>query len=558
MVEEAEIKNEKRNLLEEQGAARAVASGAYALVFALLGSVLLMVFTIMATGNPGLAYYGEVGALIGIFQVFASGFSQAFIAKVKETYVEDPEKAIIQASAYTKVLIFIGICMAALSIILALLLPDPFITFCLIMIIPPVITTYIFTSLGQMLNVKNRFDITAFIGAFFGILVFAVGYLLIVINAEPVFFVLIPYAIAINGTILSIVFYRKVSEYSLKDLYTKGKLFSEESKEFVKYSSYSTLTNLESIGILGNLIVFLTTIFMFAWYPTVQILAVQLLTIIMTYAIVKVAIIFFAGPLNIEIAEAIKKENHDIVQETVTSIGRISFLIGLTFTTIVCAASGHILKILHPDIFLDANGTLDETLLLTSQILLILCAVGQACYGFAALFGNALIGSGHAKSSALGFGITLIATFAITPILVFFFGFIGAGIAMLATGLFVLPFILIAMKKNLKVKLKFRIFNSIPHLTIVFLLIFFYPIEPVLGHLTSQNNLGIALIGFLMLFGILFAFLIGIPFFGVMGPGDGQLIRDISQQFNIQGLGNFLIKWGRIFYYLNPFHKKDK
>lgn len=297
MVDNAENIDKKRNLLEEQGAARAVASGAYALIFSVLGSALLMVFTIIATGNPGLAYYGEVGVLICIFQVFASGFSQAFISQVKQTYIEDPQKAIVQASTYTKVLIFIGVCMAAFSMILALLLPDPFITFCLLTIIPPVITTYIFTSVGQMLNVKNRFDITSFIGAFFGILVFVVGAILIAINAEPVFFVLIPYAIAINGTILSIIFYRKVSDFSLKDLYTKSKLFSAESKEFIKYSAFSTLTNLESIGILGNLIVFLTTIFMYNWYPSIQIVAVQLLTIVMTYAIVKVAIIFFAGPM---------------------------------------------------------------------------------------------------------------------------------------------------------------------------------------------------------------------------------------------------------------------
>ena len=174
------------------------------------------------------------------------------------------------------------------------------------------------------------------------------------------------------------------------------------------------------------------------------------------------------------------------------------------------------------------------------------------------MFGNALIGSGHAKYSALGFGITLIATFILTPIFVFYFGFIGAGLAMIITGIFVLPYILITVKKFLKVHLSFRILNSIPHLTIVFLLIFFYPLEPVLEHITMQNNLGIALIGLLMLIGIILAFLIGIPFFGVMGPGDGQLMRDISQQFNIERLGNFLIKWGRFFYYLNPFHKKDK
>ncbi|MHA1293150.1 MAG: oligosaccharide flippase family protein [Promethearchaeota archaeon] len=553
---EKRVEKEKRNILEEEGSSRTVLSGAYSFIFAILGSLLLWLFTVIATGNPGLAYYGEILAILGIFQVIATGFSQAFIARVKTAYLEDPDLALIKAATYTKVLIFIGILIGILAFCLALLIPDPFIQICLLIAIPPLILAYVFNSLGNMICVKNRYDIAAFLGSFFGIIVFIVGITLVLINADPIMFTLIPIVLAINWLIWAVYFYKKVSPFSLKDLYTKGKLFSQESKDFVKYSSFSTLTNLESIGLLGNLILFLATLSLFFWYPESQILAVQIITIVMVYAIVKVAIIFFASPLNVEIAEAIAKDNKEIIQQTITDTGRIAFIIGLTLATLVCAGAGHILRVLHSNIFLMENGQIDENLLITSQILLILCAIGQACYGFAALFGNALIGSGQAKYSAIAFGITLILTFILTPILIFQFGFIGAGITMIITGFFVLPFMLIALKRILNVKLNFKVLSLMPVLAIVFLLIFFYPLDPVLEHISTGQNLKAGLIGLIMLLGIVFAFIIGIPFFGVMGPGDGKLIRDISLSFNLEAFGNFLIKLGRYFYYLNPLHKK--
>jgi len=550
-------KNEKRNILKEEGSSRAVLSGAYAFLFAIVGSITLWFFTVIATDNPGLAYFGMTGAIIGIFQVLGTGCGQSFLARVKTTLVDEgPEAAIIKASTYTKVLILIGVLMACIAFLLAILISDPLIRMALLMAIPPVLISYSFGSLGGMLNVDNRFDLTSFVGCFFGIIVFIVGGLLIWFNADPVLFTIIHLCITINSVLLMIIFFIKFSPFKLKELYSKGTLFSEESSDFIKDSSFSTLTNLESIGLLGNLIIFLTAFFLSLWYPSVQILAVQILTIVMTYAIVKAAIIFFASPLNIEIAEATAKDNRDIIQNTITDIGRIAFLIGLILLTIVCAGSGIILKTLHLKIFLNNSGEINKSLLISSQVLLIMCAIGQSCYGFAALFGNALIGSGYAKYSAIVFGITLIIAIILTPIFVFLFGFIGAGIAMLLTGLFVLPYMLIEVKRKMNIKLNFRVLNHIPYLTIVFLLIFFYPLERVLYHITTGQDLTAGLIGVVMLIGIVLAFIIGIPFCGVMGPGDGKLIRDITQSFNAEWLGNFAIKMGRFFYYLNPFHKR--
>lgn len=555
MTQKVKDKNIKRNVLKEEGSSRAVLSGSYYFLFGIIGSILLWVFTILATGNPGLAYYGEVIALLGIFQVFSRGFAQSFIAKVKNEYVQDKERAIIKAASYVKVRMTIGGILAIIVFILSFLIPDPFLQICLLFTIPPLLITYFFSSVINMINIENRFDITGFIGGLYGVIVFIVGILLLLFKAEPIYFAIIPIFVTLNSVILSIIFFKKVSPYSLRKLFIgdieshKG-FRSSEGREYLKYSLYSTLTNLESIGLLGNLIIFLATLFLYIWYPSIQILAVQILTIVMAYAIVKVAVIYFTTPLNIEVAEAVAKDNKKIVQEAISDTGKIAVLLGLTLAIIVCAGAGHILKTLHLSVFIE-NGVFNNTLFLRSQILLALCAMGQGFYGLSALFGNALIGSGHGKYSAIGFGITLILTFLITPFCIFFTGFVGAGIAMFLTGSFVFPFMLIQIKRKLNIKLDLKIVNLIPFLIILFFLIYFFPLSSILG----GENL---LIGILMIFGIFITFLGGIPFFGIFGPGDGKMIRDITQSFSLENMGNILIKIGNFFYYLNPFHSKKR
>ncbi|MHA1280860.1 MAG: hypothetical protein ACTSQP_00015 [Promethearchaeota archaeon] len=549
----------RQDILEQEGSTRAVVSGSYFFVFAILGSILLWFFTIIATGNEGLAYYGAAGVTIGMLSVLANGFNQSFIARLKPIYIEKtPEETIQTAASYTKIYIFIGVLMSLIAFILAIYISDPFLSFILLISIPSILLGYSFGTLGGMLNLKNRFDITAFIGSFFGIVVCIVGGLMIFFQIHPPYFALIYFFITLNTIILSIIYFKKISEFKLRALYFKGKLFSKESFNFLKYSTYSTLTNLESIGLLGNIIVFLTLYFLYLWHPETQLIAAQILTIVMTYAIVKVAIIFFTSPLNIEIAEAVTKKNHQIIQDTITDIGRTTMIIGLTLMTLVCAGSGIILKILHSPLFIKPDGTINQELLISSQITLILCAVGQCFYGFAALFGNALIGAGHAKNSAIAFGLTVLLCLPLTPLFVYFFGYIGAGITMLLTGAFVLPFMLIEVKKKLNVKLNFRVKNLAPVLLIVFLLIFFYPIDAVLEHVRKANNYPMGFIGLAMLIGIILAFFGGLPFFGVLRPGDGKLLRDIFRSYHpfLVKIGEKIIKFGKFCYFANPLHKK--
>jgi O-antigen/teichoic acid export membrane protein len=554
-IEEDEIA--KTKIFDQEGSSRAVTSGFYSFTFSIVGSLTLWVFNVIATGNDGLAYFGLISAILGITQIFSTGFGQSFIAKVKAAYVKDPDLALKKASSYFRIYILIGCIIALITFILAIIIPDPFFQINLLMAIPPLLLTYTVGLIGNMISVKNRFDITAFIGSFYGLVVFIVGAILITNGIDAVAFTLIPLFVGLWGTVLTIFFYRRVSPFTIKEMYTKGKTFSEDSVDFVKYTSYSTLTNLESIGVLGNIIVVLTAVSLSIYEPAMRLLSLQIMTIIMTYVIAaKIIIIFFSGPFNIEIAEAVTKNNKKIIQQTITDVGRISSIMGLILLVLLSAGAGHLLRILHLSVFQENGNPINESLLISSQIVFILFAFGQFCYGYSALFGNALIGGGHAKKSAIGFAIALILTIILTPILTLLFGFVGAGITMFITGLILLPYMLIKVKNSLNVKLNFRVLNQIPYLIIVFLLILFYPLEAVLEHITHNNNLPIALIGLVMLLGILFAFIIGIPFFGVMGPGDGKLIRDITKSFNAEKLGNLLIKLGHFFYYLNPLHKK--
>ena len=194
----------EKSIFEQEGSSRAVTSGFYFFIFSLVGSITLFVFNIIATGNDGLAYYGLISAIGGIASLFSSGFGPAFLAQVKSALVEDLESARVKASSYFRIYIFIGIILALFMLILAFIIPDDFFKINLLMAVPPVILTYSLGLIGNMISVKNRFDIAAFIGSFFGIIVFIVGVILIAIKADAVLFTIIPLCVGIWGTLFLI------------------------------------------------------------------------------------------------------------------------------------------------------------------------------------------------------------------------------------------------------------------------------------------------------------------------------------------------------------------
>lgn len=544
-----EQKGKRTDIFEEEGSSRAIVSGAYFFVFAVVGSVLLMVFNIIATGNPGLEYYGETFVILNMFIAVGSGIYPMYVSRVKAKFVHDKERALYLASSYSKMILLLGVILTFLAVLLYFIVPSDLVKVATLAAIPAILLGYIGGSFSQMVALVNRFDIAAFVSSLFGIVVFICGLLFINFGFEPVWFAYIPLIIGLVTTPLGLFFFFRVSPFKFKDLYTKGKLFGKENAIFLKEGLYSTLTNLEGLGILGNTVFFITTLSLYAFYPDLEHLGVHLITLIMTYAIIKVAIIFFSGPLNVEISEAVSKNNQKVVQETMNDLGRISGIIGLTLTTILCALAPHILKFLHASAFIE-NDIFNSDLWVKTTYLLILATIGEACYGFSCLFGSALIGSGNAKYSAIVFGSTLLLIIPLTTICVYFFDFLGAGLAIFISGLFLLPLMFVLVKKKLKVDFDLKVKNQIPYLAIMLCLVFFFPMGAITGN--ELIDLGIILcVCILIIF-------IGIAFFGVMTPKDAKIIKDLTSSFNAAWVQWCVVKFGKFFYYLNPLHKRPK
>jgi O-antigen/teichoic acid export membrane protein len=190
---------------------------------------------------------------------------------------------------------------------------------------------------------------------------------------------------------------------------------------------------------------------------------------------------------------------------------------------------------------MDGGGFNDEAFLM-ARVLFILIITGQFIYGYATLFGNALIGSGNASSAAKGFGITFCIIIIISPISMFFFGIMGIGIVMLISSLFLLPYILIQLKRKLEINYKFRLYRLIPNLVILFLILLIFPF----------NNLINFIIG-IIIGATLYLFLN--PFFGVSIPEDLQMINDLFTTLKLSFLGSFIVYMMKITYNISPLNK---
>ena len=98
----------EQKFFEEQGSSRAITSGSLSMIFALIGSSCIWLFTILATGWDGLQYFGLTTAINSTVGVFAIGFSRYFIAEIKDSLIINEELARIKAAAYSKIILIIG------------------------------------------------------------------------------------------------------------------------------------------------------------------------------------------------------------------------------------------------------------------------------------------------------------------------------------------------------------------------------------------------------------------------------------------------------------------
>ena len=302
------------------------------------------------------------------------------------------------------------------------------------------------------------------------------------------------------------------------------------------------LTNIQNSKFFEDILFFFAAIYLAIFTGSAyQEYALSLLTVLMTYGAVKAVILYYSAPLNIEIAEACAKDRHETIEDSINDSTRISSILALGFLTAMVALSGELLLYLHRDLFFD-GGTFNAEIYSMTQILFILIILGQFIYGYSTLFGNALIGSGNGQSAARGFLITLIIISALSPIFIFSFGLLGIGIVMLISSLFLLPYILIQLKKKLNVNYRLRIYRLIPNLLILFFILWVFPF---INAITLFFGITLGAIIYLFLN----------PFFGVSIPEDLQMIHDLFKILRLRLVGALIVNVMKNTYNYSPLNK---
>jgi len=304
----------------------------------------------------------------------------------------------------------------------------------------------------------------------------------------------------------------------------------------------------------------------------------QLLILIDSFVFIEVAVILFSGPVNVEIAEACVKNDHECIENSLNAVGRVGLVIAMPLSVaILVLARQLILIFMAGSVSFSIFGLtiVTEDLLFQGWVTMAVTGFGQSFYGLACIYGAGLIGAGRAKQSAIAFGIGGILLFISTPIFIFLFGtidnlfpiwgtynysLVGAGCAFLISGIFVLPYLAIYAKKYFKISFDLRIKQILICMIILGLYLFFAPIEHYAYFLNSVIPIGLGLnqfISFLtfLLLGLLFLIIL-YCFFGVFGKGDGKILQDTFDSFNMGWMARFLRKLGRFFYNLNPKNPK--
>ena len=265
------------------------------------------------------------------------------------------------------------------------------------------------------------------------------------------------------------------------------------------------------------------------------------------------------------------------MESSINAVGKIGLVIAIPISLAMMVLARPLLLVLaQGSVSTGDPPIVTEALLFQGWATMALTALGQAFYGLACIYGAALIGSGAAKRSAIGFGIAAIILFIATPAFIFLFGMlggvlplfgtntyslIGAGLSFLISGIFVLPYLARATRRHLHITYDLRIKRLLVCMTILGFFLIFAPVNPYAQFLQSfLPSLSVeilqilSLLTFILLGGLLCIILY--CFFGVFGKGDGKIIQDTFNSFNLGWLARFLRKIGRFFYKLNPFNPK--
>ena len=551
----------ERKFFEQEGSSRVLTSGSLYMFFALVNAGCIWVFIILATNWEGLKYFGLTTAVNGIVSLIGIGISRYFIAEIKTAFIINEELGRLKAATYSKILfligLFLGLGMIMIPFMFGSILTNPLLRECIFAsgFTSILLHTNFVFQIG--LEIKNRYDIIAFLSIFAGIFLLIWGSIFISFNINPFWFAFYPFFNITTLFLLAFYFYRE-APYTIMDIFKAGlrtntmkvrtspdvrELIEEHQIWlYMKNSIYSILTNIQNSKFFEDILFFFAAIYLAIYTDTeYQGFALSLLTVLMTYGAVKSVILYYSAPLNIEIAEACAKDSYTTVENSINDSTRVSSILALGFLTAMVALSGELLLYLHKDLFLD-GGSINTEILTMARALFILIVLGQFLYGYSTLFGNALIGSGNANSAARGFLITIILISVLSPIFISLLGLIGIGIVMLISALFLLPYTIWQLKRKLKVHYNVKIYRLIPNLIILFTILWLLPIKTTII-LILAIIVGASI--YLMLN----------PFFGVSIPADLQMINDLFNALKMKQLGDIIVNAMRITYNLSPLNK---
>jgi len=550
-----------RRFFEQEGSSRVITSGSLYMFFALINAGCIWIFIILGTGWEGLKYFGLTTAINGIVGLIGIGISRYFIAEIKTAFIIDEELGRLKSATYSKILFLIGsvlgVVLITIPFTLGSVITNPLLRECIFASGFSSILLYSNFIFQIGLEIKNRYDIIAFLSIFNGIFLLGWGFLFMTFNFNPFWFAFYPF-FNISTTFLLAYFFIKVAPYSIKDIIqgslrtrnmktraspkTRELIEEHQIRLYIKNSLFSMLTNIQNSKFFEDILFFFAAIYLAVFTGSAyQEYALSLLTVLMTYGAVKTVILYYSAPLNIEIAEACAKDRHETIEDSINDSTRISSILALGFLTAMVALAGELLLYLHRDLFYDGL-TLNAEIYSMAQILFILIILGQFIYGYSTLFGNALIGSGNGKSAARGFLITLIIISALSPIFIFSLGLLGIGVVMLISSLFILPYTLIQLQKKLNISYRLKIYRLVPNLLILFFILWIFPFINTIT----------------LLLGIFFGatlYLLLNPFFGVSLPEDLQMIYDLFKTLRLKFVGNLIVKTMKSTYNFSPLNK---
>ncbi|MHA1309798.1 MAG: hypothetical protein ACTSQO_02620 [Candidatus Helarchaeota archaeon] len=584
-------KSKRTDVFKKSGSSRVIASASWTILMAVIGAIMLFIYQVIA-GNyygesGGLSYFSVTAAILAISTAISIGTGQAFIKIGKERYTIDGiEKGNIKIIQMSKINMLFGLIITGVVLIISVFnFTDPVFFIILIGASSGILITYIKDILGNMLGTLNRFDMLAIVGGIYGVIVCIFGFLIISLNLPPQFLAFIPTIMIIIMLALSIFFYNKIKTVSFKDLFFSLKKFPIEkrfAKHYIIYGIECTISNLVVFGIFSHIVLIMTFICYNYWGTFLGITTgvlnmTQILTLIDSFVFIEVALIFFSDPLNVEVSEAYAKKDYITMEKSINAVGRIGIIIALPISLAMTIMAPQLIKMFAlGSVSKGSPPILDPSLFFQAWLTLSITSFGQAFYGLACIFGAALIGAGKAKKAAMGFGISAVLLFLSTPALIFLVGIIddyfpifgvstysliGTGFAFLLSGIFVLPYLARATKTALKIKYDLRVKRLIPCLIILAIYLILIPIDSGASFLLNYfptlgfDLLKLILLTIFLLIGTLISG-ISLCFFGVIGKGDGNILRDTFASFKMGILAKIIIKIGKFIYYLNPMNPK--